>query len=236
MKVYPNKLRVYDFHHPFLKKKNDVEEPEPIYKSEQILQRFLGNKDDESLLRSIFRTKTTISDIVLCNEFDLFATFTFKSDRQDIDKCKRKMQDWLKSQQKFHGKFSYIIVPEFHKDKKSLHFHALMKNYTGKLTDSGKKINNRKAYNFAGYEKGWSSAVYIDNVEKVSSYVKKYITKEMVNTFGKKRYWCSKGLKRPELIYNTDFLENVVYPFNEDWQNQFFTIYEYNGTIKPLIK
>lgn len=175
---------------------------------------------------SLRRTKTTISDIIICNGFDLFCTFTFDPrlvDRQDIKACKQKMSKWLKRQRETHGKFQYVIVPEFHKDGKSLHFHALFKNYKGKLTEANLKTNSsRQVFNISSYRSGFSTAVKIDqNIEKVGSYVKKYITKDMPLFPGKKRYWASHGLVRPVTVANPE-----IDPFT---RTQFVQNYNKNG-------
>lgn len=223
VKVYPNnKIKVFAYSKPFYKRKEDFEMFDPPVLSTTQERSSEASTKGSSEERSLRRTKTLISDIVLCTDFDMFATFTFSEDRQDIQKCKRKMSDWLKSQQKLHGKFKYLIVPELHKDQKSLHFHALLKNYTGKIKDSGKKINNRKAYNITSYKKGFSSVIKIDNIEKVSSYVKKYITKDMPK-IGKsnKKFWNSKGLQRPQIMYNIHLEE---YELKKVYEQEFFTI------------
>lgn len=194
-----------------------------IYKTPQYI--LLGEKTkkgksmnpDKSNLQSLLRTKTTIRDVILCNHFDLFTTFTFKNHRDNIDICKARMQEWLKSQQKIHGKFYYLIVPEFHKDGKSIHFHALLQGYKGKLTPAKNPKNNNLLYtpgkhlifNLKGWRNGFSTASIIDyddedSTAKVASYVTKYITKDMPKFFGKKRYWVSQQLLRPVKSYNVD--------------------------------
>ena len=112
------------------------------------------------------------------------------------------MANWLRNQRKKLGKFDYLIVSEFHKDGKALHFHALMGNYKGKLIPSGKTTKGRPTYYFPDYTLGFNSVVKIDNIEKVSSYVRKYITKDMPQFPGQHRFWSSTGLKRPQLIDN----------------------------------
>ncbi len=161
---------------------------------------------EDNLERSIRRTKTLISDYVLCNDFDIFATFTFSpkktADRTDTRTVKRQMSNWIKNQKARNSNFAYLIVPEFHKDGKSLHFHALIHDYPGELIDSGNRINGRKSYNFKSYTLGINSAVKIDDRHKVSNYVKKYITKDMPQFPGKHRFWSSTGLERPRVEDN----------------------------------
>ena len=170
-----------------------------------------GTSSDEQLKLSLQRSKTTIKDIILCNSFDLFATFTFKNDRDNVAKCKDRMTNWLKSQQKYHGQFDYIVIPEFHKDGKSLHFHALFKGYTGELrpkiskrTGQQLRIKGHAVYRFKSWNVGISDASYIDDIHKTSSYITKYVTKDMPQFNGKKRYFVSQGLIRPLKHHNID--------------------------------
>lgn len=208
-KYYPKTVKVFIPNHPYLKKIPFMEVREDkdgiedwtirVIKSEKI-------SNESNLDRSIRKTKTTIMDLVLCNEFDSFATFTFSpkktKDRGNAYNVKKQIQNWFKNIKKRNGKFAYLLVPEFHKDGKSLHFHVLMKNYPGELIDSGKKINGRTAYNIKSYTLGHSSLVFIDNLEKVSYYVSKYIVKDMPQIFGAHRFWASHGLKRPPVVDN----------------------------------
>ena len=68
---------------------------------------------------SLSRTKTLIKDIIICNEFEYFCTFTFdpaKVDSFNFGQCRRVMSIWLHHQRdvaREKGKiFKYIIVPE----------------------------------------------------------------------------------------------------------------------------
>lgn len=162
---YPQFVRIYIPKNPFSKLL-------PFMEATQVKPRTSAKSkvDEDDLTRSLRRTKRLLSDIVLCNPFSLFATFTFSpektADRADPDRVKTQMGYWLKNQRNRHGKFAYLLVPEFHADRKSLHFHALFQDYKGVLVDSGKTIRNRKAYNFQSYTLGFNSAVLIDDVER----------------------------------------------------------------------
>ncbi len=175
---------------------------------DRVLHSTNKTSNEDNLDRSIRRTKTLISDYVLCNEFDLFATFTFSpkktTDRTNPNTVKLQMANWLKNQRKSsrNGKFPYLIVPELHKDGVSLHFHALFSKYTGTLIESGKNSKGRPVFYFKGYTLGFNSAVNIDNIEKISSYVKKYIIKDMPQFRGQHRFWSSYGLQKPRLEDN----------------------------------
>lgn len=219
-------FKIYIYNEPFVLKtgQRDIDSIEKI-----IDQEAKEKNKEQSIHRSVRRTKSVISDLVICNEFDLFVTFTFspnKVDRYDVNACKRVMHNWL-MRNKMRDRspnLKYLIVPEFHKKceecvtaridlcvhfnrPKALHFHALIKNYNGKLKDSGKLQKGRKVYNLTGFRSGHTTACKIDNHEAVGNYVKKYITKDMPLLYAKKRYWASRGLVRPHKHVN--FFESL---------------------------
>ena len=128
---------------------------------------------------------------------------------------------WINTEQinhlRRHGqKFKYLIVPERHKNG-AWHFHAIFENYKNEIEDFYNPKNkyltvdeirskNKKPKNQRGflprYTLGRSEIAPIKDKTKMSSYIKKYITKELITEKFKKRYWCSKNLKSPEVIEN----------------------------------
>lgn len=212
-KIYPNMTKLFVFNHP---SKVRIKGFEPREKQEPNKK---DNNDPVALIDSLRRTKTRLSDIVVSNNFELFCTFTFAKDRQNVDKLKKQMSRWLNNQQSRTGKFAYLIVPEFHKDGESIHFHALFKDYRGELVDTGHRTKRgQKSLVIKGYTLGYSTAVEIDDIEKVGSYVKKYITKDMPQFNGKKRYWCSHGLIRPEKVQNPIAFPSDMQHFTDEHQ------------------
>lgn len=192
-------------------------------------------KNELNIIRSVRRTKMIISDLVQCNEFELFCTFTFdkkKIDRYDIIQVKSAMSKWLENTKRTNPELKYLIVPEFHKDRQAIHFHALLSGLSESLLIPTNKFhNNRSIYHLKSYSYGYNSAIKIDNIDKVSSYVKKYITKDLISETGKKRFWCSQGLSRPK-IYNN--LELTLCDINSIYENEKFTIYIINDTLGTL--
>jgi hypothetical protein len=228
LKIYPKFSRLYQYDQP-IKVRTPGYEPRIPKKPSCLL-----TTNPLSHLDSLRRTKTTITDLTLANDFDLFVTFTFdpkKVNRQNPDECKAKMSKWLKNQREIRGHFAYIIVPEYHKDGKSLHFHALLKNYSGRLTKTAKKVKNRPVYNIKSYQLGFSTAVKIDNIAKVSSYIKKYITKEMPEFSGKKRYWASTGLIRPVILKDPTLKPNPLRKTTTLYRFKNLTVYEIVNTL-----
>lgn len=185
-----------------------------------------ATSDESNIERSIRRTKKRISDYVLCNPFDMFATFTFANDRQNQDRIRQQMKDWLKNQRNRNGRFQYLFVPEYHKDGESLHFHALLLNYSGTVekainpkTDQPLVQKGKQVYTLSGYRLGFSNVKLLgetaEDRSKVAAYIKKYITKDIPIIYAKQRYWASKGLVLPQIEDNPQHWYKHVKP---DWE------------------
>lgn len=219
-KVYRTSTEVYIPKIPFDKNMAGYEPTEPIVTGARDA---IATSDEDKLERSIRRTKISVRDIFMCNSFDLFVTFTFKAERADIDKCKTKMSGWLKRQRRTDKSFQYVIVPEFHKDGISLHFHALIKNYSGKIIraynpNTHKQLikNGRKVWDFPNYTLGHSEVSMIGETEEdkmaIGFYLLKYVRKDMPVFASKKRYWASRGLAKPLVIENPEKWYLVMEP------------------------
>lgn len=166
---------------------------------------------------SLTRTKTLVRDLVLCNDFDLFCTFTFDPkliDSFNYRACWGKMSRWLHRQSdrsREAGKqFKYLIIPEKHKSGR-WHFHALISGYIGSLKPSGYKTGTlRTIYNVKSFRSGFTTAVEIDSKEGVSSYVTKYITKDFITSFNQRRFMCSRNLIRPTKTINSSIFRDTL--------------------------
>ncbi len=197
-------------------------------------------KRDESLSRS----KRTIRDLILCNSFTHFCTFTFnpeKVDRYNFAACKKRITELFKNyKNRYAPDFRYILVPEFHKDG-GIHFHGMVRGIrpqdftvprkifqrdrrTGKL----RLVPNTKRYvDWAYYSKklGFFSCSRVKHYEKCARYVSKYITKDLVNmALGQRVFMASTGLNRPELIFDCDDIPRMF--GTPDFENEFVAIKE----------
>lgn len=166
------------------------------------------------------RSINVIYDIARSNRWEWFLTFTFSpeySDRYDYGECSGKLSQWLRNMKK-RGcpDMKYLVVPEQHKDG-AWHFHGLFSDCAGmKFESSGKYDKSGKlVYNVGRYNWGFTTATAVGDTGKASSYLCKYVTKELVTaTPGKKRYWCSRNCARPVV---EDFLiSGSVYGFLDD--------------------
>lgn len=176
------------------------------------LKRINDNYDssDRSKELSLSRTVQNIYNLSRSNVWDYFVTFTFnpkRVDRESYDDCLASVRRIIDFYRKFYcPEMKYLLVPEYHKDGKSIHFHGLFANCadlplviaTGKdgqpLVDS----KGRYIYNAPDYIYGFSTLTKVFDNFAVCSYMTKYITKElMIDTYGRNRYICSKNISRP---------------------------------------
>lgn len=176
--------------------------------------------------RSARRVYDEVKDICDCNSFQWFITLTFTSDenivydRTNDDLVRSLYQKWRRYVKDNYPDMIYVAVPEYHK-KGALHFHLLVGNITAdelrlsfamKSNCMGKEID---IYNVNCWKYGFSTASEIVKPERCSSYVMKYILKADIDTrfFGKKRYYCSHNLVRPEKIkykFNAEYYTATV--------------------------
>jgi len=231
-KVYPSHSRLLVYKKPFQVPIGTQE------KNKEKNKKMLTEMTKKLLIeRSLKRTKEVIKDIILCNDFEYFCTFTFKDHRNEVDVCKARMHYWLHSQSKLYGNFNYLIVPEYHHDGESLHFHALFSGYKGKIEPAFAKTtgepvfshSGKRVYDLTGWRSGFSNATIIENDDdsraKVANYVGKYITKEMPLFSGKKRYWVSQGLQRPIRSNNVDVQPYITDENVEVFDSEDYTVY-----------
>lgn len=179
------------------------------------LQRDL-NKDknsEKSLNISVNRSKKNLYKIARANNWEWFCTLTF--DRKEDNKFNHKVIDssdyeqvsktftkWINSiKRSICPDLKYLAVPEYHKDKKHFHFHLLIAN-TGDLEfiPSGiKDCTGSEMYNIIGWEYGFSTATKVKDNGRVTNYIGKYITKDLMNKIKyKKRYYASDNVDLPQ--------------------------------------
>ncbi|MBQ6414198.1 hypothetical protein IJI28_01055 [Candidatus Saccharibacteria bacterium] len=225
-------------------------EPKVFVKSDSVKRnREVVSEDYVPQVSSLQRTKSLIRDIVLCNDFELFCTFTFdpkKVDSFNLPATWGVMSRWLHHQRNLareRGKdFKYLIIPERHKSGR-WHFHALISGYSSTLKASNCVTPSlHRVYNLTSFRSGFTTAVFIDSKEGVSNYVTKYITKDFVTTFNQRRFFCSRNLVRPKRSTNSIVLSTTLPLFrrkvSENLETQTFIIdksnYVCNNDVSTL--
>lgn len=167
-------------------------------------------RHQRSLISSANRAKNSIYNYARGNVWEWFITLTFskdKVDRYNYEECSNKLRNWLSNMRKRYAKdLKYLVVPEQHKDG-AWHFHGLLSNTGGMRFDmacnkhTGVILETKSGlpiFNFGNYKLGFSTATQITDTAKASSYITKYITKELcANTKGFRRFYPSNNLDLP---------------------------------------
>jgi hypothetical protein len=174
----------------------------PVYPPKKGIK---GQGGEDSLRTSLARTKRVLHEYARNNDFSWFCTLTVDPKRFDSFDIERIYAiTRIFTRQLREKGIKYIIVPEYHADKKKIHLHALIMGGLD-VIDSGHTIKGKKTYNCPSWLWGFSTCVPIGNSEydtlKVASYIAKYVTKDLLTHFHKKRYWASKGLKKGIVIF-----------------------------------
>lgn len=176
-------------------------------------------RESLNVYNSISRTKKRINMLARSCQWEYFATITVSKkigDRTDFKLVMGKIRAWLSNMRKRYApSLKYLAVPEAHKKieengKHAWHIHILLADVGDiPFTDSGLVAVGKKAYRREGkyidyppiynlpWAWGYSSAIPITNNEgnKISYYITKYITKEVILLTGKAhKYYASQNL------------------------------------------
>ena len=181
---------------------------------------------EHSIKSSVNRTVNQIYTISRANKWEYFITLTIdpkKLDNTDFNLVSEKLNIWTNNLKKRYAPdLKYIIVPELHKDKSKWHFHGLFANigkipltFSGKVCvgkfvyDYVKKPFATKIYNIPLWKYGFSTATIIRDSSKASSYITKYITKDLSHILqNQHRYLASQNIDQPlERVFNIDYDE-----------------------------
>ena len=184
---------------------------------------------EHSDFMNLVRTRQNIQDYCLSNDFDMFWTLTFGTERKNDDRAFNRLSEWLKYMKKKYGLFDYIFIPERHKDG-CIHFHGVTGGFGGeivKATHRGTNVlhNGYQVYNSLNWKFGYSTITMIRDKQKTASYITKYVTKDLDQSIvgkGKKKYWSSRGLRRPVVEYSSQNLKEGCTPAFENDTLQIF--------------
>lgn len=168
-----------------------------------------------SSLASRSRARSRIFELARCNDFEYFFTQTFDLDLVDrfsIDKVTETIQYYFKYYKKYRSRsFKYLIVAEFHKDKKAIHIHGLISG----VAKGDMYRNSHGYYNLKFFQDKMgviNSISPIKDKHATSCYITKYITKDNLQFSNRYYYMCSRGLNRASVT-------RVVLPKDlENWK------------------
>jgi hypothetical protein len=209
-----------------------------------------GIDSNEKLAHSIARTRSTVFEIMLCNPWEYFATFTLNSnyERSDIEVFRRKFTVWLQNYNARNScKVKYLFIPELHKDGINWHGHGAIMGLplehltkfkrSDKIPAKMKKLINaeRELFNWNAYADkfGFVSLEQIRSREATAKYLTKYITKSISRNgieVNKRLFYASKGLKRSEVLHEGEILREYI----PDYENDYVKIRTYSTLDEAL--
>lgn len=153
------------------------------------------------------RAKQVVYELARSNadKWDWFVTLTFDPNlvrRDDYVDCLRHVRSFTKDLTRL-GCY-WLFVPEHHKDGYSFHFHGLVGGDFPMVEAGyhGLRGKERLTWNLLDFP-GHTTVQRVMDATRVSTYITKYITKDLVHVVPKgcHRYLHSRNLLRPEVDY-----------------------------------
>jgi hypothetical protein len=192
------------------------------------------NEKAERLSQSISRTKSRVYELAMCNKFRFFCTLTLNEGLKDRFDLKAFSKDFGQFIRNFNrdrseeNKVKYLIIPEKHKNG-AWHAHGLLQG----LTDDDLIKNEYGYLDWVAYRKrfGFISLSAIRDTVACSSYITKYITKDVANSnreaFGH-LYFASQGLKRRQAV-TFGVADSNTFPNEFEFENEYVKISWFNS-------
>lgn len=195
----------------------------------------VANDDDKEKNREkvLSRARKDLRRIINCNiqEYSKFLTLTFADNVQDLDKSNYEFKKFiLRLNYHYKIKVKYSVVIEFQK-RGAVHYHAILYNLTEKLD---LKILQKIWGN------GFIKVNSIKDVDNVGAYVCKYMTKtDDDRLLGRKMYFNSKGLNKPQEIKESSLVDALVGSLQDNsltYENKFSNDYNSINYRQYIIK
>ena len=183
------------------------------------------------------------------NYVSIFDSFDFNKKIENytsIKKANEKFNIWHSNfKKRLKNDFKYVCVPEFQKNG-TVHYHLLTNiNYTDfdLLSKDEKKIFKRgKGWQIFrtvnSWKYGFSNVIDLKNINIVG-YISKYMTKDIDNRlFSKHRYFYSRGLLKPSVLYIDSSVNNRLTKILDlDYYKSYCNNYtDLNGEIIEFIE
>lgn len=199
---------------------------------------------------SISRSRSAIFEIVMCNDFKYWCTFTINGDkfpRDDLKGYFDKFTHFLRYQRKkYNIDIQYLFIPELHSDKINWHLHGFLSAVPDvellpfschpNIDNLPLYIKSRRncLYSYVSYEKtfGFCCLEEIYNKTACARYASKYVTKgfeeiSISHNKGDKLYYCSRGLNRKVLLEKG--YPKTEKPLKIDYRSDYATLGYYNS-------
>ena len=165
-----------------------------------------GSVNTEKLSCNVDRAKAKVRELVLCNQWEYWCTFTINPEKYDRYRLKEYMKDFAEFIHNYNRRkedgVKYLLIPEQHKDG-AWHVHGFI---TG-IAEKDLYINTNGYITWKQYEDkfGYISMKKLGkDIDRLASYCTKYMTKDTsknVQELGAHLYYASQRLKKAEVIF-----------------------------------
>lgn len=216
----------------------------------QITKKRGERENPNKLIESLQRSKRTVWELAMCNQWEYFVTLTIngeKMDRYHLDALSNKIGKWFNNYNARNEAVKYLLIPEHHKDG-AWHLHGLLMGLPLshlKLFEVQDHIprrikqlleNGRFIYDWPAYAKafGYVTVEPVIDRERCAGYITKYITKELLETsigLNAHVYYCSHGLKRAEELYRGQVTQGLKDP---DFENEYVHIKTFRSAEEAM--
>lgn len=222
-------------------------------------ERTQAEREAESIRTSVSRSVRAVRELAACNPWQFFITITLSPSNWKNRYTPDGLQDVIKAMAKrwrrkrkngsaYCPGFKYLIIPEMHKDG-AIHLHGFVSSmptsecvpYTMADVNSSKKLPKKicdkvrageAVYHSPTWEKlfGYNTFEPISDLDKASSYVVKYVSKEIGTTPFKTRYWLSRGLAHAKR------LATYYFPAQGDYSRHLESYNRYMFSVAAITK
>jgi hypothetical protein len=164
-----------------------------------------GNAAANAYERGFSRAKRRFFELIAANpDLNMFCTFTVQFGRDDYAAIIKRLGQWLDNRVRRKG-LRYVLVPEFHDDEQSIHFHGAFNESALSLENSGKRSGRKVVYNLPEWGLGFATAVRIGarDIEPIqcAKYIADYMLKENFGRVGGRFYLYGGVLVEPMREY-----------------------------------
>jgi len=168
----------------------------------------------ENRKKVVTRTKNSVRRLAIANfdEHSRFFTATFKDNITNMDYANSQFKKFIKKVKYSYGDFKYLAVVEFQK-RGAIHYHM--------LSDFG-YIEHSDLEKLWGNGFVWIKDLLTGNkgkpIDNIGAYIVKYMNKNIIDKrlMGKKAYFTSRNLKRPEIVYEDMGLDECFKKYGLD--------------------
>lgn len=155
----------------------------------------------DGLERGFNRAKKRVFELLCSNaDLNLFVTFTLAFGREDYALAIKQLGQWLDNRVRRNG-LRYILVPEYHDDERTIHFHGVMNESALTLINSGHRRGRKAIYNITEWSGGFSSAIRIgtknEDWQRVARHITDYMLKDTYGRVGGRFYLHGGFLREP---------------------------------------